>query len=650
MAKAIASNSAAHRSSGGFMSFLITPSSSIAIQENSSWRVELRAVLALALPVVLQTASQQAMLITDQMFLGRLGTTQMAAASIGNSWLNLMWLFLMGCSTALDTLGSQAYGAGDRTALITWCFTAFLVLTTLCVPVSVGLASATWTARVFFGQEEDVALLVGKFCAGLIPGMPPVIWTICLMKYLQTQNVMALPALVTVIAFFLNIAANAILIPHFGFLGSPMATSCTRIVQFLMMVGIVYYYEHSREDREAQQSESQQSETHPLSSSTPAHDTARGKTGMMSHSSLGTADSQEDVGLLSGGLRSSSSGGGLKSSSSGGGLNDHSSSSSIHAVPAVVTGGVGVQNQQQHTSPGAKAGGMDVLLAGLRKMAQQAQHRPRWSVHEVLCYVWAQSKAACHPHTMWSFLKIGIPGGCMLAFEGAAFDVTTAFAGRLGTQKIAAHSAMLLIITLTFFSGPLPLATAASIRVGNLLGAGCHKTARLTGFISVSLGTGFMCCMGLLLFTLRNQLGYLYTEDEGIRYWMSVIAPIAALFQIFDGVMGTSQGVLRGCGRQHQLMFINLFGFWLFGVVIGALLCFKAGMGLRGLWWGILAGLVVTAILTFGMLLFVDWEKEAKIAKQRSDEQQALDALKKGEGGEGPVLGPMLLQQQQQQV
>ncbi|MEW5310404.1 MAG: hypothetical protein WDW38_002204 [Sanguina aurantia] len=592
MAKAIASNSAAHRSSGGFMSFLITPSSSIAIQENSSWRVELRAVLALALPVVLQTASQQAMLITDQMFLGRLGTTQMAAASIGNSWLNLMWLFLMGCSTALDTLGSQAYGAGDRTALITWCFTAFLVLTTLCVPVSVGLASATWTARVFFGQEEDVALLVGKFCAGLIPGMPPVIWTICLMKYLQTQNVMALPALVTVIAFFLNIAANAILIPHFGFLGSPMATSCTRIVQFLMMVGIVYYYEHSREDREAQQSESQQSETHPLSSSTPAHDTARGKTGMMSHSSLGTADSQEDVGLLSGGLRSSSSGGGLKSSSSGGGLNDHSSSSSIHAVPAVVTGGVGVQNQQQHTSPGAKAG-----------------------------------------------------GGCMLAFEGAAFDVTTAFAGRLGTQKIAAHSAMLLIITLTFFSGPLPLATAASIRVGNLLGAGCHKTARLTGFISVSLGTGFMCCMGLLLFTLRNQLGYLYTEDEGIRYWMSVIAPIAALFQIFDGIMGTSQGVLRGCGRQHQLMFINLFGFWLFGVVIGALLCFKAGMGLRGLWWGILAGLVVTAILTFGMLVFVDWEKEAKIAKQRQDEQQALDALKKGEGGEDPA--GRLLQQQQ---
>lgn len=42
------------RAPASFMSFLITPSASIAIQEHSSWRVELRAVLALAFPVILQ--------------------------------------------------------------------------------------------------------------------------------------------------------------------------------------------------------------------------------------------------------------------------------------------------------------------------------------------------------------------------------------------------------------------------------------------------------------------------------------------------------------------------------------------------------------------------------------------------------------------
>lgn len=30
------------------------------------------------------------------------------------------------------------------------------------------------------------------------------------------------------------------------------------------------------------------------------------------------------------------------------------------------------------------------------------------------------------------------------------------------------------------------------------------------------------------------------------------------MVQVSDGVMGTSQGVLRGCGRQRQLMVFNI--------------------------------------------------------------------------------------------
>ncbi|MEW5307129.1 MAG: hypothetical protein WDW36_009545 [Sanguina aurantia] len=167
--------------------------------------------------------------------------------------------------------------------------------------------------------------------------------------------------------------------------------------------------------------------------------------------------------------------------------------------------------------------------------------------------------------------------------------------------------------------------------VGNLLGAGFPKTARLTSLISILIATAFMGAMGLVILLTRNQLAYLYTDDPEVRYWMSVIAPMAALFQLFDGIQGTSQGVLRGCGRQHQLMFTNLFGFWVCGVLVGALLCFKAGMGLRGLWWGITIGDIVTAVVTFCVFLLVDWEREAKIAQRRQDEQQALEETRKGE-------------------
>lgn len=64
--------------------------------------------------------------------------------------------------------------------------------------------------------------------------------------------------------------------------------------------------------------------------------------------------------------------------------------------------------------------------------------------------------------------------------------------------------------------------------------------------------------------------------------------------QVCDGLMGTAQGVLRGCGRQRQLMVYNIAGFWVCGVLLGYLLCFKAGLGVVGLWWGIASGDTVT--------------------------------------------------------
>jgi MATE family multidrug resistance protein len=56
-----------------------------------SWKAELRAILALALPNCIQGAAQQAMLVTDQVFLGHLGTSSLAAASLGNTYTNIMW-------------------------------------------------------------------------------------------------------------------------------------------------------------------------------------------------------------------------------------------------------------------------------------------------------------------------------------------------------------------------------------------------------------------------------------------------------------------------------------------------------------------------------------------------------------------------------
>ena len=50
----------------------------------------------------------------------------------------------------------------------------------------------------------------------------------------------------------------------------------------------------------------------------------------------------------------------------------------------------------------------------------------------------------------------------------------------------------------------------------------------------------------------------------------------------------------RGMGQQGKLGLYNFLGFWGFGVIVGYVLCFHVGWGLKGLWSGIVAGVFLT--------------------------------------------------------
>ena len=62
---------------------------------------------------------------------------------------------------------------------------------------------------------------------------------------------------------------------------------------------------------------------------------------------------------------------------------------------------------------------------------------------------------------------------------------------------------------------------------------------------------------------------------------------------------------------------LNLVGFWVIGTVVGASLCFAAGLGVAGLWWGLAIGLTATATVGLGCLSQTNFKHEAHLATQR---------------------------------
>ena len=82
---------------------------------------------------MLQQATQQATI----MFVGHIGPLELGAAAMGTMWINITGMsFVFGGLTAFDTLGSQAFGAGNFMHVGVLAQRALMICTLMCIPIS----------------------------------------------------------------------------------------------------------------------------------------------------------------------------------------------------------------------------------------------------------------------------------------------------------------------------------------------------------------------------------------------------------------------------------------------------------------------------------------------------------------------------------
>ena len=137
--------------------------------------------------------------------------------------------------------------------------------------------------------------------------------------------------------------------------------------------------------------------------------------------------------------------------------------------------------------------------------------------------------------------------------------------------------------------------------------AGNPARARRAGTLAIALGVAFMGCMAILLLTLPRPIIGIWTHDARVLALGAHILAIVAGFQIFDGTQSVSTGALRGLGETRFPMLMNFAGYWIFGLPLGALLCFVLGWGLAGLWIGL-----TVALVTIALLLCTRWLRDSK--------------------------------------
>jgi len=142
-------------------------------------------------------------------------------------------------------------------------------------------------------------------------------------------------------------------------------------------------------------------------------------------------------------------------------------------------------------------------------------------------------------------LKVGLPIGVMIFFEGSLFVSAALLIGTLGALPIAAHQVAINFASMAFMV-PLGLAGAITVRVGNAIGRGDPAAARTAGLVGIGIAGVFGLISAGIMFSVPEAIARIYTADAEVIELAAALLLFAAIFQVSDGLQAASAGALRG--------------------------------------------------------------------------------------------------------
>ncbi|KXS16294.1 MATE efflux family protein [Gonapodya prolifera JEL478] len=149
-------------------------------------------LVRLATPVSLAFILGMSNQIVSMLFIGHIGTTELAGAAMGLMYTNLVGFSVgAGLATALDTFASQANSAAKdpTSALGKILMQSVVILVIIAIPLSLALSLAE-PLLLALGQDAEVSRLAGIWSVCVIPALFASFVGECLKRVLQAQGIM----------------------------------------------------------------------------------------------------------------------------------------------------------------------------------------------------------------------------------------------------------------------------------------------------------------------------------------------------------------------------------------------------------------------------------------------------------------------------
>ncbi|CAM8988727.1 unnamed protein product [Rhodiola kirilowii] len=219
---------------------------------------------------------------------------------------------------------------------------------------------------------------------------------------------------------------------------------------------------------------------------------------------------------------------------------------------------------------------------------------------------------------LWPVVKLSVSSGVMICLEFWYTAVLVLIAGYMTNAQtaISAFSICLNIVgwVLAVSFGFLG---ATCVRVANELGRGDAKAVKFSIQIILSTGGAIGILFYILALVFGHKIAYLFTSSEEIAKAVSSLSVFLAFSILLNTFQPILSGVAVGAGRQTVVAYVNICSYYVIGVPLGAMLAYVAGLGIKGMWTGMICGVAVQTVVLGYITWRTDWDDQVKKASQR---------------------------------
>ena len=182
------------------------------------WK-EIRALVNLAVPIMLLQIGLVLFGVVDTLFMGKLGADAIAAVGLGNAYTFCLFLFGMGCLYGVDTLSSRAIGARKIQESVDVFGNALLLSQVIALPLFLFITFFSEDILVMIGVDSKVIPLSLEYIYAVRWFFFANLGFVACRQYLQSISIVRLLILVLVFANLVNALVNYVFV--FGYWGMP---------------------------------------------------------------------------------------------------------------------------------------------------------------------------------------------------------------------------------------------------------------------------------------------------------------------------------------------------------------------------------------------------------------------------------------------